>query len=153
VARLTEALRRHTCVGIDTAIFIYHIEGSLRYAGLAREALDSLAGGAYNGVTSVLTLMEIAVQPLRLGRPIAANQYELLLSSIPNLDIVDINRDTARRAAELRAAYRLQPADSLQVAACPMHQATALLTNDKGLRWVTELDVIMREDFAETHRI
>jgi predicted nucleic acid-binding protein len=148
MAELTEILGRHAVVGIDTSIFIYHIEGSTRYAGLAGDALIALARGDYQGVTSVLTLMEITVQPLRFGRSIAADEYELLLSSLPNLRIVGVDRDVSRRAAELRAAYRLQPADALQVAACLLHQATAFLTNDKGLRRVTELEVVLLDDFV-----
>jgi predicted nucleic acid-binding protein len=62
VAGVAEVLSRHDCVGIDTSIFIYHIEASARYAGLAREALDALSRGAYRGVISVLTLMEITVR-------------------------------------------------------------------------------------------
>jgi predicted nucleic acid-binding protein len=149
VAGLAQVLSRHDCVGIDTSIFIYHIEASTQYAGLAREALDALVQGTFLGVTSVLTLMEITVQPLRLNRPIAANQYELLVSAIPNLRIIDVNRETARRAAELRAVHRLQAADAVQVAACLQHGATAFLTNDKGIRRVTALEVILLDDFVD----
>jgi predicted nucleic acid-binding protein len=98
VAALTEILERHDRVGFDTSIFIYHLEGSTRFAEPARNALDALARGSFFGVTSILTLMEISVQPLRLGRPIAADEYELLLSSFPNLQIVDVDRTVARRA-------------------------------------------------------
>jgi predicted nucleic acid-binding protein len=85
---------------------------------------------------------------LRLNRPIAADQYELLVSAIPNLRIVDVNRETARRAAELRAVYRLQAADAVQVAAGLQHGATAFLTNDKGIRRVAELEVVLLDDFV-----
>lgn len=145
---LTEALRRHDLVGFDTSIFIYQVEDSPRYAALADEALGALANGVFKGVTSILTLMEVAVRPLQLGRHDAADEYELLLSTFPNLLVVELDRSCARRAAELRAAYRLRPADSLQVAACLQHGATALLTNDKGLRRVQELEVVVLDDFV-----
>lgn len=137
--RLTASLARHEYVGIDTAIFIYHVEGSLRFAEPAGVAIDALARGLITGVTSVLTLMELTVQPLRLGRLVAANEYEILLTSFPNLEIIDVDRAVVRRAAELRAAYRLKPADAIQVAASLERQATAFLTNDRGLRRVQEL--------------
>jgi predicted nucleic acid-binding protein len=148
LGELTETLRRHDLVGIDTSIFIYQVEGSPRYAALAEEALSALSNGVFKGVTSVLTLMEVAVRPLQLGRHDAADEYELLLVSFPNLAVVELDRDCARRAAELRATYRLRPADSLQVAACLRHGATALLTNDKGLRRIQELDVVILDDFV-----
>jgi predicted nucleic acid-binding protein len=148
LGELTETLRRHDLVGIDTSIFIYQVEDSPRYATLSEEALNALSNGVFRGITSILTFMEVAVRPLQLGRHDAADEYELLLSSFPNLLVVELNRACARRAAELRATYRLRPADSLQVAACLQHGATALLTNDKGLRRIQELEVVMLDDFV-----
>jgi predicted nucleic acid-binding protein len=148
VADLAAALRRHERIGVDTPIFIYHIEGTTHLAGLAGVALDGLAGGAFTGVTSVLTLMEIAVKPLQMGRPDVAEEYEVLLANYPNLVIAAIDRSTARRAAELRAEYRLSPADALQVAACLEQGATAFLSNDRELRRIADLQVWMLADFV-----
>lgn len=73
--------------------------------------------------------------------------YARAISSYPHLLIVGLDRASARRAAELRAAHRLRPADALQVGACLEHGATALLTNDRGLRRVSELKVLLLDDF------
>jgi predicted nucleic acid-binding protein len=148
VADLAAALRQHERIGVDTPIFIYHIEGTTQLAGLAGVALDELAGGAFTGVTSVLTLMEIAVKPLQMGRPDVAEEYEVLLANYPNLVIAAIDRPTVRRAAELRAEYRLRPADALQVAACLEQGATAFLSNDRELRRIAALQVWMLADFV-----
>jgi predicted nucleic acid-binding protein len=118
VVDLSAALRRHERIGLDTPIFIYHLEGTTHLAGVAGVALDELAGGGFSGMTSVLTLMEIAVKPLQLRRPDIAEEYEVLLANYSNLVIAALDRPTARREAELRAGYRLRPADALQVAAC-----------------------------------
>lgn len=148
MADLAAALRQHERIGVDTPIFIYHIEGTTHLAGLAGVALDELAGGAFAGVTSVLTLMEIAVKPLQMGRPDVAEEYEVLLVNYPNLVIAAIDRPTARRAAVLRAEYRLRPADALQVAACLERGATAFLSNDRELRRIADLHVWMLADFV-----
>jgi len=148
VADLAAALRRHERIGVDTPIFIYHIEGTTHLAGLAGVALDELAGGAFTGVTSVLTLMEIAVKPLQMRRPDVADEYEVLLANYPNLVIAALDWPAGRRAAELRAEYRLRPADALQVAACLEQGATALLSNDRELRRVADLQVLMLADFV-----
>jgi predicted nucleic acid-binding protein len=66
----------------------------------------------------------------------------------PNLDVVDITRDVARRAAQLRAGYRLRPADALQVAAALLHGATAFVTNDRQLARVDALTVIVLDELA-----
>ncbi len=133
-------------VGLDTSAFIYHLEGASPYAECTSSVFDELACGSFRGVTSVLTLMELSVKPLQMGRSDVADEYEVLLVNFPNLLIVDLNRDTVRSAAELRANYRLWPADALQIAACPEAGATAFLTNDRVLRRVAELEVVLLED-------
>lgn len=135
-------------MGLDTAVFIYHIEGSPRFAGPAGIVFAELNRGTFQGLTSVLTLMELAVKPLQLGRQDIADEYEVVLAAYPHLRVVPLDRGTARRAAELRASSRLRPADVFQVAACLQHRATAFVTNDRDLRRVTGLQVILLEDFV-----
>ena len=147
---LTDALRRHQRVGLDTSIFIYQLEDSPRYAELAEESLDAVERGNVAGATSVLTLMEVSIVPLRLGRSDAADAYQSLISSFPNLDVIGIDGDVARRAAALRAAYNLRPADALQVAACLHAGASAFLTNDRALRRVQELQVLLLDQFLSS---
>ena len=148
MAELARALRSHQRMGLDTSVFIYHIEGTSRYAEPAGVVFDELAQGARDGVTSVLTLMELVVRPLQLGRADIADEYETLVANYPNLVIANIDRATARRAAELRAVYRLRSPDALQVAACLQGGADIFLTNDRDLRRVKEIEVVLLEDFS-----
>lgn len=146
--RLASLLHRHQVVGLDTSVFIYHIEGDRRYSAAVGAALEALARGEFGAVTSVVTLMEIAVRPLQLGRPDVADEYEILIANYPYLTIVDVDRAVARRAAALRAAYRLRPADAIQLGACLEQSVSGFLTNDKGLQRVQELEIILLDDFA-----
>ncbi|HET9017269.1 MAG TPA: PIN domain-containing protein [Thermomicrobiaceae bacterium] len=148
MVELTTTLRRHGRIGLDTSPFIYHLEGTSRYATLTEIVFGEMERGAFVGLTSVLTLMELTVKPLQLSRPDVARDYETALESFPNLDLVPLDRSVARRAAELRAGLRLRPADALQVAACLEHGATALLTNDSALRRVDALEVILLDEYA-----
>lgn len=150
MAGLEEALGRHDRIGIDTSVFIYHLEESEKYAELVGLVFARLNRGAFDGITSVITLMELAVRPLQLGRADIADEYDGVLSTYPHLAVVDLDRLAARRAAELRAAYRLRPADALQVAACLEHRATAFLTNDRDLRRVVEMPTLLLDDFVGT---
>lgn len=59
----------------------------------------------------------------------------------------DVIRDMARRAAQLRAGYRLRPADALQAATALVHEATAFVTNDRQLmRLAPFLDVVVLDN-------
>jgi predicted nucleic acid-binding protein len=149
VVVIADTLAAHKRVGLDTSTFIYHVEAVAGYALPAGSVLRQMADGAFRGFTSVVTLMEIAVRPMQLGRPDIAATYEVFVEQLPNLTIVDIDRTVARQAAELRAKYRLHAADALQVAACLGLEATAFATNDKGLRRVQELDVLVLDEFVE----
>jgi predicted nucleic acid-binding protein len=120
-------------IGLDTAPFIYHLEGHPQYSHQTGEIFSKIEQGYWRGVTSVITLLELTVLPLRLGREQVARKYEALLVNFPHLAIVDIDRNITRSAAKLRAEYNIRPADALQVAACKRHGARVFLTNDRRL--------------------
>jgi predicted nucleic acid-binding protein len=140
----------HAVVGLDTGIFIYHLEAHPRYLPLTRELLTGVQAGRQAAVTSTVTVMELTVRPWQVGRSAVAREYEALLVNFPNLTLADVTRDVARRAAQLRARYRVRPADALQVATALVHGATAFVTNDRRLaRLEPVLGIILLEDFAQ----
>lgn len=145
---IVEALGSFQRVGFDTPVFIYHIEQTSRWADAAGAAMRALADGQFMGLTSVLTLLEVAVKPLRLGRPEVADVYEALLGDIPNFAILNLDMRAVRIGAELRATYGLRTPDALQIGACLAHGAEAFVTNDQRLRRVKEIDVVVLDDFA-----
>ena len=146
--RLRARLHEHARVGLDTSIFIYHLEAHPRYLPLITALLARLQAGEWEGITSVITLMELTVRPWRLGREDAARHYEVLLATFPNLTLVTVDRDVAREAARLRAKYNVRPADALQVAAALVHGATAFVTNDSRLsRLADRLTVVQLDEF------
>lgn len=141
------AIGRHRRIGLDTSIFIYHLEASPRYVPVTEILFEILPAGKISAVTSVLTVMELTVRPLQLARSEVADEYEVLVATFPNLLLVNVDRAVARRAAELRARHRLRTADAVQVATALLNEATAFLTNDKDLRRIDELEVLLLDDF------
>jgi len=143
---VADFVRLHPIIGLDTPIFIYHFEGNARYIPATRVVFESLASALFLGVTSVITLVEINVVPISSGRPDLEEQYFTALQRFPNLSLADIGASIARKAAELRARYRLLTPDALQFAACLEHGATGFITNDRTLQRMAELDVLVLED-------
>jgi len=78
-----------------------------------------------------------------------AREYEVLLAHFPHLSLMDVTRDVARRAAQLRAEYRLRPAGALQNGTALVHGATAFVSNDRALlRLTPTLDVVILDDLV-----
>lgn len=144
-----ERLAPHTTIGLDTAVFIYHLEAHPTYHPLTQQLLAGVETGRWTAVTSTVTVMELTVRPWQLDRPAVARAYETLLVHFPHLILVDVTRDIARRAAQLRARYRIRPADALHVATALVRGATAFVTNDRGLaRLAPALDIVTLNDFV-----
>jgi len=151
MADIEQRLSKHRFIGLDTAVFIYHLEGHPQYSPLTRTILTAVQAGVCQSVVSTVTIMELTVHPWRMNRADVARQYEILLANFPNLKLVDVSRDVARRAAQLRAQYNLRPADALLVATALLNQATLWVTNDKKLkRLEPEITVFSLNDFLES---
>lgn len=148
MAGLREKLTGAGVVGLDTSIFIYHLETNPTYSLLTETVFKGMEAGKFQGVTSTITLMELTVLPWRMGHENVAREYEAVLANFPNLSIVDVDRDVARLAARLRADFNVSPADALQVAAGLQTGAKTFLTNDRRLSCLqTILDILLLDDF------
>lgn len=141
-------LANHSLIALDSSIFIYHFEANQTYLPLTQVVLSAIADGTCQGVISTVTVMELTVLPWRQNRGDVARQYELLLANFPNLTIVDVTREVARRAAQLRALYNVRPADALLVATGLVNKATAWVSNDIQLRRLaSEIEVFILDDW------
>jgi predicted nucleic acid-binding protein len=144
---VAKRLGQHAVVGLDTPVFIYHLEAHPRYLPLTQALLAGVQAGQWLAVTSTVTIMEVTVRPWQLDRAAVAREYEALLVHLPHLTVADVTREVARRAAQIRARYRVRPADALQAATALVHGATAFVTNDRLLERLSPvLDVVILDD-------
>jgi predicted nucleic acid-binding protein len=136
-------------VGLDTSIFIYQFEHVAPFHEVTDLVLQQLRARRVGGVTSVVTLTELLVGPLRANRPGLALRFETLVRSTPHLLVVNVDGYVARRAATLRAAYGLRTADAIQLATTIERGGTAFVTNDHRLRRVTDVHIIVLNDYVQ----
>ena len=148
MAELTDSLDGYATIGFDTSPFIYYIDDHPEYASLVRIVLERLSTGVNRGVTSVITMMEISVKPLREQRLALANAHATTVERLPNLTILPIRSPDAWRAGALLASNTLRPADALQLATCIGAGATLFVTNDRRLRQINEIDVLVLDDYV-----
>jgi len=142
---LQNFLKNHPVIGLDTPLFIYHLEDHPRYSPLTEIIFSALENGINKGVTSYLTLMEILVKPKTEGLLQVARDYEYYLTTFPNLTFYEMGLDVARKASDLRSADRIKAPDAIQLATAILCGATAFLTNDKIFERVKGVDILILE--------
>ena len=148
MAGLIDALAPHTTIGLDTSPFIYLFEQNPRYLALVETLFTHLKRPDVQGVTSVISLIETCVEPQRQGELALVQTYERALLNSQQVDTLPITPALAKRSIPLRIQYRLRVPDALQVAAALERNATLFITNDRQIRRVTEVSVLLPDDFV-----
>jgi len=147
---LQDLLKNHAVIGLDTSIFIYHLEDHPRYSPLTEIIFNALEKGINKGVTSYLTLMEILVKPKTEGLLQVARDYEYYLTTFPNLTFYEMGLDVAQKASDLRSADRIKAPDAIQLATAILYGATAFLTNDKIFERVKGVDILILDKLLKS---
>jgi predicted nucleic acid-binding protein len=140
--------QHHQRILIDTSVWIYHFEQSSTFGEAAGYVIEQLEAGKFRGIASELTLLELIVKPLQLGRQDAADDYETLLSYFPNLDLEPISRPILVEAAALRARYRLRTPDAIQLATAFNCGATLAITNDEAWKPIVGIETLLLSDLS-----
>ncbi len=144
--KLNDALKNISTLAFDTAPIIYFVEASPTYDALVTAIFQRVASGEITGVTSVISLCEVLVHPIRNQNLSLKQRYRDILQNSPNFFTKLINSTIAERAAELRAKYNLRTPDALQIATALENACNAFLCNDKNLKRVTELKILILDE-------
>ena len=148
-------LAQHERIGVDTMVFIYHLQDHPTYAPLTHAIFEAWEEGRNFGITSVITMLEILVKPKRDGNFEATRDYEELLTTYPNLRILDVDLQVAILAADLRAKYAIRTPDALQIATAVQAGASGFITNDEQLKQVAHegIEVLLLDDLLRADKI
>jgi predicted nucleic acid-binding protein len=147
---LHDFLKHHPVVGLDSSLFIYHLEDHPRYAPLTEIIFSAVEKGSVKGITSYLSLLEILVKPKTEGLLQAARDYEYFLTTFPNLTFFELGLDVARKASDLRASDRIKAPDAIQIATAIIHGANAFLTNDKIFDRVKGIEILILDKLLQS---
>ncbi len=138
-------------VGLDTSPLIYFTEKHTLYIGILDQLFLGLRNGELGAVTSIITLLEVLVHPIKKGDTTLAQQYRELLLNTSYLSTQLLDQQIAEKASYLRATYKLRTPDAIQVATAIVARASSFLTNDKQLSVVSELKVLILDDLITKH--
>lgn len=127
---------------LDTAPLIYFIEGHSQYQQKLKQLFLLNDEGHFKFLSSVITLLEVLVKPLKEGQNKTVEQYKKILTNAEGIDIFEITIPVTIKAAELRAKYNIHTPDALQIATAIERQADFFLTNDLRLKQVVEIKLV-----------
>jgi predicted nucleic acid-binding protein len=133
-------------VFLDTSPFIYLVENDVRYAQVVADFLAIEFSQENSIITSVLTISEFNVKPIREADKKLLDDFQNTLNRL-NTKVFDINLKIANGAAELRAKYKsLKTVDAIQVSCAINYGCKRFLTNDIRLKIITEIQIILIEE-------
>jgi predicted nucleic acid-binding protein len=130
---------------LDTNLLVYAVEEITPYAEQVRPLLQAADQGEIGLVTSLLALAETLVVPYRKGDEVLIRTYQELLTSPPaGLVVAPLDAALLERAAQLRAsADGLRLPDAIHLATAETQRCDWFLTNDKHLKGIHALPVVM----------
>jgi predicted nucleic acid-binding protein len=146
---LKRFLSRHRRIAIDTCVFIYQLEGHLKYSSTAEIVFEWLEQQGHSAVTSTVTMLELLVQPYRQADLKRVDQIYALLTTFPNLEWIASSLEVSDLAARLRADHDLRTPDAVQAATALDARATAIVTNDPAFERVSSIEVAVLDRFAQ----
>ena len=143
-------------VFVDTAPFIYFIEkdeNNPQYFEKVKKFFSNGYESDKKFVTSVITMEEYFVFPYRNKLYSFINMFNKLVQTT-DMEIVEVNQEIAKKAAQIRAEYKgFKAMDAIQLAVAGVTKCDLFLTNDKQLRQFKELKCITVDEleYLTTH--
>lgn len=135
-------------VGLDSAPLIYWIEKHPLYYPILLPFFECrFEQGLSEAITSVVSFAEVLVKPLAMARADLVERYKDFFARTKYFHISTITSRIGERAAELRARLGIRLPDAFQIAASLEMGATHFITNDHALRKVTELRILVLNDY------
>lgn len=141
---LKNLLQKYKAVYLDTTCYIYHLHNY----GVYEKVTDELFFLIKNKIIfcSTIVIAELLAKPeiitdANLKRIIKESLYNL-----PNIEFISPDLRIAELAADLKVKYHLQLPDAIHLTSAVIH-AEVFITNDKNLKRVKEIPVLILGDF------
>jgi predicted nucleic acid-binding protein len=150
---LADEFEQINAIFIDTAPIIYYIEAHPQFGPLAKEVVNIFQSGRLNAFASVITLTEVLSKPVEVGDERLARKFSDFLKYGRNLNLVEISAGMAENAGRLRGKYsNLRTVDAIQISVAIDVGADIFLSNDKKLKQIREIRVLVLRDYLQENR-
>jgi predicted nucleic acid-binding protein len=136
-------------VALDTTPLIYFIEEHPTYSKVVEPFFQAVEHGDITVVTSIVTLLEALVHPIKNANEELAQKYRELLFNSEGLTTITLSQEIAEEAARLRAFHNIRTPDSIQMATAIIGGASFFLTNDMRLPSLSTLSTLILDNLME----
>ncbi|MGB1286970.1 MAG: type II toxin-antitoxin system VapC family toxin [Aggregatilineales bacterium] len=143
---IRDALKGVSRLYVETAPFIYYLESYPVFLEKMRYVFTRLDAGDFDIFTCPVTLTETLVKPVKDIDDVLVEQYKDVFFRTEGIAVLPMSANAGEIAAELRAKYGLKTPDALHIASAIDSDCDAFLTNDKALKRVTEIRVLVLDD-------
>lgn len=145
---LLEEIERIETIFIDTAPIIYYIEAHPDFGEIIKKVVNTFQSGKLRAYSSVITLTEVLVKPISLGKEKLARKFGEFLREGKNITLIEISENIAEQAGVLRGTYpSLKTLDAIQISTAIYIGADAFLTNDIKLKQIKEIKILVLKDY------
>jgi predicted nucleic acid-binding protein len=135
-------------VCLDTNVFIA-IKNKEEHFEYCTKILDAIEEKHIEGSVSTIVLTEVLVGFYLKNENTAADRF--LSSSILNFDIVPVNIDIAKKAAQMRAQFRIKLPDAMITASSINSNSDYFITFNKSMLKKLEIQVLSPVEFVKNH--
>jgi predicted nucleic acid-binding protein len=146
---LAHEIAPDSSVALDTDALIYFVEEHQLYRPVIEPVIVLVSQGHVRAHISVINLLEVLVQPLRLGRYELTASYRQRLTNPDDFVLHSVTTEIAERAAAIRAEFRIEVADAIVAASAIEAGCDYLITNNReDFKNVTGLRLLVIDDFV-----
>jgi predicted nucleic acid-binding protein len=129
-------------VYLDTNVVIRGMERTDAGAGEVGRLMELANRGKLELLTSELTLSEVLVDPIKLGDDLLVKAYLDLLTKDRGFELRPVTRDVLIESSHVRARSSARLADSVHVATAVLSGCRLIVSYDRRLCELSDLDVI-----------
>jgi len=144
--KISDALGGIQRLYTETAPLIYYVEENPTYVAKMDAIIEAIEDRRIEAISSVITLTEVLTHPRKLGNARLEQENRDILLNSGGFRLLPITFRIAESAADLLAGYNLGTPYALYVAAGMDARCDAFLTNDAGIKRVTEIAILLLDE-------
>ena len=144
-----EEIRRGSAA-IDSSVFIYYAEANPQFGAAAHGVFSLCEAPKKKVFASTLVITEVLTgYRKKKDREAEDTFWNIARALAPGLIFLPVTVAVADTSADFRAKYNLRTPDALHIAAAIQADAGCFITNDRRLKAVKEIPVLLLAELAK----